>query len=361
MMQRLLGGLLLPRLPGGARAAGATVTKVQRIIVGAALLGAAAAPAAAEVADFYKGKTVTIVVGHESGTGFDLYARVLQRHLRRHIPGNPSVVVQNMPGAGGIVAANWLHNAAPKDGTALATFVYTVPFEPLMGNSAARFGAGRLNWIANLEEGVAVCSVSKAAGITSFEDMRTTEVVIGGASSSGALLRNALALRNLIGVKMKVVAGYKGTASIKIAIARGELHGVCGMLMSTLTSVWREDYEAGNIRPIIQLSGRTRLANMPNVDDYAKSDEGRQVHGLIFGAQALGKLYAAPPDVPAARRDVLRAAVMAAVKDPDFVAEAAKMQMDISPTTGAAVESAIARLSAASPAIIERVKRAFAP
>ena len=337
-------------------------TKSSDLIAAVALLAAAAAPAAADqVADFYRGKTVTIVVGHETGTGFDVYARVLQRHLRRHIPGNPGVVVQNMPGVGGIIAANWLHNAAPKDGTALASFVYTVPFEPLMGNSAARFGAARFNWIANLEEGLAVCSVSKAAGIASFEEMRTTEVVIGGASASGALLRNALALRNLLGVKMKVVAGYKGTASIKIAIARGEVHGVCGMLMSTLTSVWREDYEAGNIRPIIQLSGRRRLAGMPNVDDYAKSDQDRQVHGLIFGAQALGKLYAAPPDVPTVRRDALRAAVMATVKDPDFIAETARMQMDISPTTGLEVESAIARLSAVSPVVIERVKRAFAP
>ena len=117
------------------------MTTARYVIATAALLAAAALPAAADdVAEFYKGKTVTIVVGHETGTGFDVYARVLQRHLRRHIPGNPGVVVQNMPGVGGIIAANWLYNAAPKDGTALASFVYTVPFEPLTGNSAARFG-----------------------------------------------------------------------------------------------------------------------------------------------------------------------------------------------------------------------------
>src|SRR5262245_29344515 len=125
------------------------MTAAARHLVAAAALVAAALPAAAdEVADFYKGKTVTIVVGHESGTGFDVYARALQRHLRRHIPGSPGVVVQNMPGLGGIIAANWLHNAAPKDGTALASFVYTVPLEPLFGNSAVRFGAARFEWIA---------------------------------------------------------------------------------------------------------------------------------------------------------------------------------------------------------------------
>ena len=166
----------------------------------------------------------------------------------------------------------------------LASFVYTVPFEPLMGNAAARYEPAKFTWIGNMEEGVAVCGVSKAAGIARFEDMRTKEVLIGGASSNGALARSALAVRNLFGVKMKVVSGYKGTASIKIAIGRGEVHGVCSVLMSTITSVWREDYESGNFRPIIQLSGRARVgADIPHVDDYVKSDDDRQVHALIFG------------------------------------------------------------------------------
>jgi tripartite-type tricarboxylate transporter receptor subunit TctC len=337
-------------------------TKTMRCFAAAVALLAAAAPAAAdEVADFYKNKTVTVVVGHEVGTGFDIYARVLQRHLRRHIPGNPGVVVQNMTGVGGVNAANWLYNSAPKDGTVLSSFVYTVPFEPLMGNSAAKYEPAKFSWIGNLEEGVAVCGVSKAAGITSFEQMRTTETIIGGAAANGALVRSALAVRNLLGARMKIVAGYKGTASIKIAIARGEVHGVCSVLMSTVMSAWREDYEAGNFLPIIQLSGRSRIGTIANVDDYVKSDDDRQVHGLIFAAQALGKLYAAPPDIPAGRRDALRAALFATLKDPAFVAEAAKMQMDISPMTGAEDEAFIARLSTASPAVIERVKQAYAP
>jgi tripartite-type tricarboxylate transporter receptor subunit TctC len=335
-------------------------TTAQHFIVAAALL--AATPAAAEdIADFYKGKTVTIVVGHEPGTGFDVYARVLHRHLRRHISGNPNVVVQNMPGVGGIAAANWLYSSAPRDGTVLSSFVYTVPFEPLMANNAARFDPTRFSWIGNMEEGVAVCGLSKAAGVTSFEQMRTTEAIIGGASVNGALMRSALAVKNLFGARMKLVAGYKGTASMKIAIARGEIHGVCGLLMSTITSTWREDFEAGNFRPVIQLSGRTRVGSIRHVDDFVKSDDDRQVHGLIFGAQALGKLYAAPPDVPAVRRDALRAALIAAMKDPAFVAEAAKTQMDVSPMTGAEVEAFIAGLSAPSPAVIERVKQAYMP
>jgi tripartite-type tricarboxylate transporter receptor subunit TctC len=341
---------------------GSVITTTARYVIAMALLAGVTMPAGAdEVADFYKGKTVTLVVGHEPGTGFDVYARVLQRHLRPHIPGNPSVIVQNMPGVGGIAAANWLYNSAPRDGTVVSSFVYTVPFEPLMANNAARFDPTKFNWIGNMEEGVAVCGLSKAAGVTTFEQMRTTETLIGGASVNGALARSALAVKNLFGAKIRVVAGYKGTASMKIAIARDEIRGVCGLLMSTITSTWREDYEAGNFFPVIQLSGRTRIGKIANVDDFVKSDDDRQVHGLIFGAQALGKLYAAPPGVPAVRRDALRAALMAAMKDPAFVAEAAKTQMDVSPMTGAEVEAFIAGLSVASPAVIERVKQAYMP
>ena len=137
----------------------------------------------------------------------------------------------------------------------LSSFVYTVPFEPLMANNAARFDPTKFNWIGNMEEGVAVCGLSKAAGVATFEQMRTTETIIGGASINGALVRSALAVRNFFGARMKVVAGYKGTASMKIAIARGEVHGVCGLLMSTITSTWREDYEAGNFLPSSSSAG----------------------------------------------------------------------------------------------------------
>ena len=156
------------------------ISGLKCLIAAAALLAGAPVAAADAVADFYKGKTVTIVVGHEPGTGFDIYARTLQRHLGRHIPGNPGIVVQNMAGAGGITAANWLYKSRPGNGSVLATFVYTVPFEPLMGIAAARYEAAKFTWIGNMEEGVAVCGLSKAAGIGRFEDMRSKEVLIGG-------------------------------------------------------------------------------------------------------------------------------------------------------------------------------------
>ncbi len=313
------------------------------------------------VADFYRGKSVTLVVGHETGTGFDIYTRVLQRHLARHIPGNPTIIVQNMVGASGLTAANWLYNVAPKDGTVIATFVNTVPFEPLMGNGAARFEAAKFTWIGNMEESVAVCGVTKAAGISKFDDLHTKEVIIGATGSTGPLVKSALAVKNLLGVKMKVVSGYAGSASVKVAIQRNEVHGICGLPMSTIKSFWREDYEAGNFVPIIQLSGRKQeeLKDIPHVDDYAKSDEDKQVFGLIFGTQALGRIYLSPPGMPVERRTALRDALLDTMKDPQFVADAVKTQIDISPMTGEEVEALIAKLSSAPPAVIERTKAAF--
>src|SRR5438445_11919282 len=155
------------------------------LIATVVLMAAVTGANADEVADFYKGKTFTIVVGHEVGTGFDIYGRTLQRHLGRHIPGNPIIVVQNMVGASGINAANWLYNIAPKDGTVVATFVHTVPFETLMGNAAERFDPAKYTWIGNMEESVAVCGVSKGAGIARFDDMNTKEATFGATGATG--------------------------------------------------------------------------------------------------------------------------------------------------------------------------------
>ena len=246
-------------------------------------LGVGAPVAADEAAEFYRGRTVAIVVGHEVGTGFDIYGRVLARHLGRHIPGNPALVVQNMTGASGITAAELAYNAAPRDGTAMATFVHTVPFEPLFGNSAARFDPARLVWIGNMEESLGTCGVSPASGVATFEELRRKEVVFGATGATGPLSKFALALRNLLGARIKLVHGYKGSASVKIAVQRGEVHCACALPISTLKSFWRDELESGRFKPIIHLSGRrsAELVGVPHVDDYASSEADRQLFGLM--------------------------------------------------------------------------------
>jgi tripartite-type tricarboxylate transporter receptor subunit TctC len=302
-----------------------------------------------------------LVVGHEVGTGFDIYARTLARHLGRFIPGNPIVVVQNMNGASGITSANWLYNIAPKDGTVAATFVQSVPFEPLYGNAAARFVPAKFTWIGNLEESVGVCGVSKSSGIERFDDLLSRQAIFAGTGTTGPLGKASLAVKNLLGAKIKLVSGYQGSASVKLAMNRGEVAGICGLPMSTITSFWKDDYESGAFRPIIQLSGGklAALDGIPHVDDYIKSADDHAVFGLIFGTLALGRIYVSPPGVPAERAKALRQAFMATAKDAAFLEDAVKTQIDISPMTGEQVETFIARLSAASPAMIERAKQAY--
>ena len=340
------------------------MTAARRIAVTGTLaaLVASAAPAAAdEIADFYKGKTVSIVVAHEVGTGFDIYARVLAPHLSRHIPGNPAIIVQNMVGASGIAATNWLVNVAPKDGTVMSTFVHTVAFEPIFGNAKAQYDPAKLSWIANIEDSAGTCGVAKASGIASFDELLTKEAIFGATGATGPLGTFAQAVRNLLGAKLKVVYGYKGSAEVKLAMNRGEVQGICGLPISTIKSFWGEEYRAGEFRPIIQLSGKPHpdLKGIPHVDRYAKTDEDRQVFDLIFGAQAIGRVYASPPGQPPARTKALRDAMMATLKDEKFLADAAKAKIDVDPMSGEEVAALIARYSASSPAVVARAKAAF--
>lgn len=319
-------------------------------------------PASADdLAAFYKGKNVTIVVGHEVGTGFDIYARALAPHLSRHIPGNPNIVVQNMVGASGIVAANWLANVAPKDGTVMATFVHTVAFEPVFGNAKAQYDPSKLAWIGNMEDSVGTCGVSKASGIAAFDELLTREAVFGATGATGPLGLFAQAVRNLVGAKIKVVYGYKGSAEVKLAMNRGEVQGICGLPMSTIKSFWGDEYRSGQFTPIIQLSGKPQgeLKNVPHVDRYAKTAEDRQVFDLIFGAQALGRVYVSPPGQPPARVKALRDAMVATMKDEKFLSDAAKAKIDIDPMSGQEVADMVARISAVSPQVVERAKQAI--
>jgi tripartite-type tricarboxylate transporter receptor subunit TctC len=322
----------------------------------------AAQPVAADaVTDFYKDRTLSLVVGHEVGTGFDTYARVLARHIGRHVPGNPSLVVQNMVGASGIVAANWLYNVAPKDGTVVSTFVQTTVFDAIFGNAVAKFEPAKYTWIGNADEGVGICGISKASGVQNLDDLRKRETVFGATGMTGPLASYAFAVRNLLGARIKVVPGYKGSASVKLAIQRGEVEGVCGVSLSTIKSQWRDDLQAGAFKLILQLSGQPQpeFKGAPHVDAFPKTDEERQLFEVVFGAQALGRIYVSPPGVPAARRDALRAAFMATMKDPQFLADAEKTQIDIEPMTGEQVERFISRVSAAPPAVIARAKQAM--
>ena len=332
------------------------------VVLAAVTLIAAAQPAAADpVADFYKGKTMSIVVGHQVGTGFDTYARVLARHLPRHIPGHPTMIVQGMLGASGITAANWLYNIAPKDGTALGAWVQTVPLDPLMGGTASKFDAVRFNWIGNLESSVATCVVTRASGITAFKDLLARETLFGTTGGGGALTQFTLAARNLLGVKARLVSGYQGAASIGVAMQSGELEGMCGANTSFVSSFWASEVESGRFKVVLQLNGPKRpdLAGVAHASDLARSDEDRDVLDLVYGPLILGRIYAAPPDIPADRAAALRAAFTATAKDPQFLADADKTRLEISPMTGEEVAAQFKRYYSAPKPLVERAIKAI--
>ncbi len=315
------------------------------------------------IADFYKGKTVSIVVGHEAGTGFDVYSRVLIRHMGKYIPGNPTMIVQNMQGASGVVAGNWLYNIAPKDGTIMATFVQTVPLEPMYGNGQARYEPSKFVWIGNMESSVAVCGVTKASGINSFAELQKTETLIGATGPTGPLVKSALAVKNVLGANLKVISGYKGSADVKLAMTRGEVKGICGLPWSTIKSFWRQELESGEFKTLIQLSGDKHpdLKGLPHYTDFIKTDNDRQLFGLLFGVQALGRAYASPPGVPAERVEALRKAFMDTMKDKDFLSDAEKTGIDIEPMTGDVVGKMWAEFTATPAAVVEQAKKVTTP
>ena len=341
-----VAGLLLPRVGAVCSVALAVFTSTAR---------------ADEVSDFYGGRTVQIVVGHESGTGFDLYARTLARHIGRHIPGRPTIVVQNMPGASGLSAYNWLANVAPRDGSVLATAAYTVPFEPLLGNNAARFDASKLSWIGNMDASVSICGVSKASGIGNFDELLSREIAIAGTGSAGPLSQSSRALRELVGAKLKVIDGYKGSASVKLAIERGEVDGVCGISLSTVKTQYKDVYEGGAFRLILQLGSEPHpeLRNVPHVYFYAKTDEDRRVFDILFGSQGLGRSYVAPPDIPAQRLARLRDSFEATMMDGDFLADAEKGALDLRPQSGEKVQTFIEHIYASAPSVAARARQAI--
>jgi len=312
------------------------------------------------IEDFYHGRTMSIVVGHEPGTGFDLYSRSLARHMSRFVPGMPTIVVQNMVGASGLNAISWLYSVAPKDGSVIAISAHTAPLEPLLGSGVAKFDASRFNWIGNIDHGVAVCGVWHTSGIATFDDVFKKEILLGGTGASGPLSSAANALRNLLGAKIKLVDGYKGSASIRMATLQGEVNGVCGISLSTLNAQYGQDMRDGRFKPILQFGTveSPALPGVPAVYRYARTDEDRQTFDLVFGAQSIGRAYAAPPDTPAPRVQALRTAFTKTMNDPAFAAELEKQQLDLNPRSGEEMQDLFNSLFRSPKAVVERARAA---
>lgn len=328
----------------------------------AAILGATQAPARADdaaVEAFYKGKTINFICALAAGGGYDQYARALARHLERHIPGKPAIVVQNMTGAAGMRATNWLYAAAPRDGLTIGITQRSVLVEPLYGTKEATFDPTKFSWLASLNEEAFIAVAWKGRGLDSLRDAQTREFPVAADGPASDDYTWPAVLNSVIGTKFKVVSGYSGKAEERLSVRRGETHGLIGWSWGAIqTSEW-EDYKAGNWRIIAHLGpGKHPEFDAPSVYDYAETKEARDALDFLVGTLVLGRPVFAPPGIPADREAALRAAFDATLKDPEFLAEAARLNLEISPASGAELAERVVRLYRTPAAVVERAQNA---
>jgi tripartite-type tricarboxylate transporter receptor subunit TctC len=291
---------------------------------------------AADVADFYRGKTVNLTAGFNPGGGADTYARVIARHLGKHIPGNPTVIVRNMQGAGSVIAANHLYNVAAKDGTELGLFAGNITIDPLMGGTQHKYDARKFNWIGAPSADSNVCLSSEKSPFKTIDDVIAREMITGTAGTS--TYDFPVVMNNVLGAKFKLVKGYAGSAALRLAMERGEIEGFCGVGFNSMRTAGLLDGRA-NILVQVGLQKNPHMPDAPFIMDYAKSDQDRQIFRLVFGWLDLERPVGAPPGVPEDRVNALRGAFDEAMKDPALLADAQKAQVDIEPMTGKGIAS----------------------
>jgi tripartite-type tricarboxylate transporter receptor subunit TctC len=319
----------------------------QLIPILAIVMAAVAAPAHADsVEDFYKGRTITVLIGYSPGGSYDAAGRVLARHMGRYIPGNPSLVPQNMPGAGTLNLVNYLYNVSPKDGTAFGIFARGMAMEPLIGGTNAKFDATKLTWIGSAANEISLCATYATSPVKNWNDALTKDFTVAGNGSGSDPDVFANVLRNAFGVKDRLISGYPGSAEISLAMERGEIDGRCGWSWSSIKAEKAQWLAEHKLNLIVQLAleKAADLPNVPLITDLATNDRQRQILKLIFSRQTMGRPFAGPPGIPADRAQALRHAFDLTMKDPEFLAEAATRGLEINPVSGPDVEKLITEL-----------------
>jgi tripartite-type tricarboxylate transporter receptor subunit TctC len=336
---------------------------VRSAMCGAVVLAAVAAPARAQdVASFYHGKQITLVIGYGPGGGYDLYARMLGRFIGAHIPGNPIIVPQNMPGAGSRSAANWLYRVAPQDGTVIACLGQGTPTDQALGQPSVQFDAGKFNWIGNLSLVNNFLFVSAASGVSTFAQAKSKQLAIGATGASSPSVLYPQVSNNLLGSKFKIIAGYPGGGDINIAVERRELDGRGSdswASMKTTHPDWLRDH---TINILFQVGPR-RESDLPDVPlwtDLAENDDQRQVLALLSGDVSVGRPILTAPNIPADRVKALRQAFADTVRDPQFIEAAKQANMEMNPMEGDELQQIVEKIVTSPPRILAMVKDAIA-
>ena len=334
--------------------------KAALIAVSGIVLSMPTAARSASVDEFYKGRTVALVIGYSAGTGYDIYARLLARFIGRHIPGGPTVIAQNMPGAGSLKAASYVYTVAPKDGSVIATIGRSAPLEPLVGE--APFDGRRFAWLGSIASSSSLCATWYATPIKTWQDALTKPFALAGEGSGSEPDNFARILKNIFGAKVKLVTGYPGGNEMNLAIERGEVDGRCGWSWDSIKSTrpdWLRDKKI-NLLAVFSLQRAADIpAEVPLVGALATSEEQRQILRLHLAGQSFGRPFFTSPGVPEERKAALRAAFDATMKDPDFIAETNKVKLEVSPTSGAEIDRLLEQVYATPKEVIEKAKQAI--
>ena len=312
--------------------------------------------ASAQTGPSLAGRTVQVIVGFGPGGGFDLWGRLVARHIGRHLPGNPTVVVQNMPGAGGFIAANNIYNVAPKDGTAMALVASSTPLGPIFGAAGARFDSTRFTWLGTptIDTNTCVAFNGPQVKVRTLNDLYETELVVGGTGPGAGTYAWPKGLSGLLGMKFKVIGGFPSASNVLLAMERGEIEGVCVTGLVNLRPDWISN-KTVNVLFQGGAASSTALKGVPFVADLAKTPEQRAAIEFLYAGENIGRPFFAPPDMPADRAKMLQDAFMATMRDAEFLADAKKQKLDVEPRDGAHIAEVVRKAFATPKSIVDQV------
>ncbi len=334
-----------------------TTSRLGRVLALLSLSSILALPAWAQsVEEFYrKNNTVSILFGFAAGSGYETWARVVAQHMRKHIPGNPNILVKAMPGAGSLVMANHLYNQAPKDGTVMGSFSRNLPSQVMIGLPNANLDPNAFIYLGSPELPIRVCAVSTDAGVDSVEDMQKKEVIMGGTGITTVPTFMPPVVNQLAGTKFKVIEGYPGGFEVALAIARGEVHGICQGYAAMLQH-GTDLFKSGRMRAMFNFEEKREpiLKGVPSIFEYIKTEEGKQIMRFINSSTELGRPYVLPPGVPQDRVAALRKAFEQTVNDPDFLRDAEKANLDVTLTNGEDLQRKITEFYKIPKALVEK-------
>ena len=336
------------------------------ILVACSIITMQAIATAAVAQDFYTGKQINMLVGSGVGGGYDTYARLVARHYPKFIPGAPAIVVQNLPAAGSLVAMNTLANTAPRDGTTIGAVQNHIGIEPIMGSTGpvenARYDGRRMNWLGSPSKEIPVVVAWANSPVRTFQDTFSREMLVGTSGAATADSVYARLMNQILGTKFKIIEGYKGNPELSMAAERGEIMGRTGWFVSGMLASHGKQIADGEIRVLVQLASEKHpaLPDTPLITDFIKDPVSRAQIAFSLSWLAAGRPFVAPPDVPVDRVKILREAFMKVVSSPDFIEEAHKMSLDVSPMSGEEVQALVSGIYATPPDVIRPVKEIMA-